>query len=245
MRMDSPFQDLAHRLRISYGSIYNLFHNTLSILHKRTKRLIFWPSKETNVNTMPAIFFEQYGESVRVIIDCFEIPITQTLNRKGRNQMYSNYKNSTTAKFLIGVSPCGMIIFLSEGYGGRCSDKFITEDSGFLSHLKQGDLILCDKGFQISECVQTQGATLLRPAFKDGQVSQFSALDIESSRRVSNLRIHVERVIGVIKNKYRILTHRVPTKFLLLDNDNDCALNKIVRLSACMINLCPSIVHDE
>ena len=39
---------------------------------------------------------------------------------------YSNYKSRLTAKYLIGVAPNGAITFVSEGYPGNTSDKFVT-----------------------------------------------------------------------------------------------------------------------
>ncbi|CAG0889762.1 unnamed protein product [Darwinula stevensoni] len=43
---------------------------------------------------------------------------------------YSHYKGTHTVKYMVGVSPGGMITFLSQGYGGRASDKAIFEQSG-------------------------------------------------------------------------------------------------------------------
>ena len=51
-------------------------------------------------------------------------------------------------KFLIGRSPQGVVSFLSEAWGGRASDKFITEHSGFISNL-----FLADRGFDIDDSV--------------------------------------------------------------------------------------------
>ena len=61
--------------------------------------------------------------------------------------MYSHYKSAHTCKYLIGVAPTGLVIFLSDGYGGRSSDPFITNDSGILEKLEAGDVVLADKGF--------------------------------------------------------------------------------------------------
>ena len=47
-------------------------------------------------------------------------------------------------------------------------------------------------------------ASLKIPAFTKG-VSQLSRLDVEKTRKLANLRIHVERVIGAIRQRYLIL----------------------------------------
>lgn len=40
--------------------------------------------------------------------------------------------------------PQGTISYLSIGYGGRTSDKFITENCGYLDKLQPGDVVLAD-----------------------------------------------------------------------------------------------------
>lgn len=47
--------------------------------------------------------------------------------------------------------------------GGRTSDKFLTENSGFLNLILPGDIILADRGFLIEDSVKTLGAELKIP----------------------------------------------------------------------------------
>ena len=39
-------------------------------------------------------------------------------------------------KYLIGITPQGTVSFITNGWGGRISDKYITEHSGFLNKLR-------------------------------------------------------------------------------------------------------------
>ena len=74
---------------------------------------------------MPQIFKDLYPK-VRCIIDCSEIFTERPYAYQARAQTYSNYKKHNTVKFLVGITPCGAISFLSKCWGGRATDKFIT-----------------------------------------------------------------------------------------------------------------------
>uniref|UniRef100_A0A667WJ66 THAP-type domain-containing protein n=1 Tax=Myripristis murdjan TaxID=586833 RepID=A0A667WJ66_9TELE len=76
-------------------------------------------------------------------------------------------------------------------------DKRITENCGFLDKLLPGDLVLADQGFDIRESVGMMYAEVKTPAFTKGR-RQLDAKDVEETRSLAHLRIHVERVIGVV-----------------------------------------------
>ena len=61
----------------------------------------------------------------------------------------------------MAISPTKVIIIVSKCWGGCTSVKLITSKSGFLDHLIYGDLILADRGFDITEDLALQGSTLL------------------------------------------------------------------------------------
>ena len=84
-----------------------------------------------------------------------------------------------------------LLVFLSHGWGGRASDKEITLKSRFLDYLQHGDCILADRGFAIAEELGSCGATLKIPHFTKGK-TQMSGKEVDASRKISNVSIHVE-----------------------------------------------------
>ena len=128
------------------------------------------------------------------IIDCSEIFIARPKNLTARAQIWSNYKHNNTWKYLIGITPAGAISFLSLGWGGRVLDKQITKEWGFFNKVAMGDCILADWGFNIKEELRALGATIKIPSFTKGK-KQLSGGEVDTSRQLSNVQIHVERVI--------------------------------------------------
>ena len=92
---------------------------------------------------------------------------------EARQLTWSNYKHNNSLKVFIGISPTGAIIFVSTAYGGRVSDKVITQRSGFLDLLEYGDHVLADRGFLVEDDIAAHSASLVLPSFTKGK-SQLS-----------------------------------------------------------------------
>lgn len=58
-----------------------------------------------------------------------------------------------------------VISFVSRDWGGRTSDKQITENSWFINKLSPEDVVLADRGFTVRESVGLANALLKIPAF--------------------------------------------------------------------------------
>lgn len=97
---------------------------------------------------MLSVFKPVYSKCVN-IIDCFEVHvfIQRTGQLTARAQAWSNYKHNTTITFLASITPTEVISFVSRAFGGRTSDKVITQRSVFLDKLEHGDHVLADRGF--------------------------------------------------------------------------------------------------
>ena len=216
LRLGLLHEDLGHRFSVSKSVVSKIFKNMLPRITQAVKNLIIWPDRQLIRKNLPRCFQKHYRDVI-CIIDCTEIFIERPKDLTARAQVYSNYKNHSTIKYLIGISPSGAVMFLSCGWGGRVSDKEITLKSEFLSYIEHGDVILADRGFLIEEDLNKAGAHLKMPHFTKGK-NQLHAGEVDTSRKLSNVRIHVERVIGSLK-RFRIIQHTVPlTLVKSLDN---------------------------
>jgi len=110
----------------------------------RLNFVIEWSEHEELQATMPMVFQRNFGKKVAVIIECFEIFIERPSSVIVTAMTWSNDKHHNTVKFLIGVTPQGVISFISEAWGGRVNDKYLTENSGLLRRLLSGDCLLAD-----------------------------------------------------------------------------------------------------
>jgi hypothetical protein len=75
---------------------------------------------------------------------------------------------------------------------------FLIENCSFQDNLIPGNLVLADRGFTVHESVQFRQAKLSIPAFTKGK-DQLHPADVEQTRKVATVRIHVERIIDLLR----------------------------------------------
>ena len=136
--------------------------------------------------------------NTRIIIDCTEIFIQRPTSLASQCLTFSSYKHRNTFKVLVGISPGGVITFVSNPWGGRVSDRAITEQCGLLDLLDAGDRVIADRGFDIQDLLAEKMVALNIPPFL-GDKLQLSARQVEETRRIAAIRIHVETATGRIK----------------------------------------------
>ena len=208
LRHDFPESDLAARFDISQPTVSRIFSAWIRCMYHAFREIDIWPSRSLVDAFMPDSFRQKYP-STRVIIDATEFHIEKPANPDVQASTWSNYKNTNTLKLLVGVTPNGVISFLSNLWGGRISDKELTKRSKLLEKLEHGDSIMADRGFDIGS-IMPEGTNVNIPPFLGGR-PQFEADELVTTRRIASLRIHVERAMERIKN-FRI-THFIPANF--------------------------------
>lgn len=174
-------------------------------MDKELQNLCIFPSKDVIAHTLP-ISFRRFT-NIRCIIDCTEVFIERAASLSMQGQTFSNYKHHNTVKFLVAITPNGCICFVSKAWGGRTSDRLLTERCGFLDHIEPGDVVMADKGFTISDLLAKKKAYLNIPPFLRNK--QFSNAEIEEIKAIASVRIYVERAIGRV-TLFHILDTNVP-----------------------------------
>lgn len=174
-------------------------------MEKELSSLCIFPTRQITAQTLPLSF--QRFTDIRCIIDCTEIFIERASTLSVQGQTFSNYKHHNTVKFLVAITPTGAICFVSKAWGGRTSDRVITENSGFLDYIEEGDLVMADKGFTIGDLLAKRKAFLNIPPFL--RKKQFTVDEIEETKSIATVRIHVERAIGRVK-QFHLLDANVP-----------------------------------
>ena len=115
--------------------------------------------------------------------------------------------------------------------------QMLTDSCGILNKLLPWDLVLADRGFTIVEGMMLQQAQLAIPPFTKGK-DQLYLVDIEKTRGIANVRIHVERVLGLPCRKCPILSGILPIDFLM-SHPNDPkeeatpVIDRIINVSIC------------
>ena len=192
------------------------------------------PCTKINIKGRAAPCYSLWPDLV-IVIDCTEIFIECPGKLQANKEVFSNYKQHDTAKYLIGISPNMCIIYVSEGWGGRASDKTITLASeDFMGWLEAGDTVMSDKGFLVGQDLGKKKVKLVMPPFKGSDRSQFTNTEIEYSENVSKARVHVERLIQRLKT-YKILQGVVKNSMLDLLDDVVLVCGYLVNLQSTTI----------
>ena len=210
-------QDIADRFGVSCSTVSRVFATWINFLYLKFKEIPLWPPREVIQSTMPKVHvFRDKYPMTRVIIDATEIFVEKPSLPDIQQMTFSSYKNDNTFKALVGISPSGAVIFVSDLYPGGISDRELTCRSGILSLLQKGDYVMADRGFDIQDVLTPLGVKLNMPPFLRGK-QQLNSSEMIETRRIASLRIHVERAMERIKN-YHIFDKTLPSSLTDIAN---------------------------
>lgn len=120
------------------------------------------------------------------------------------------------------------------------SDRYITANSGFLDLITAGDEVMADRGFIIRDYLLERRAKLVIPPFthkcKWGKGKRLNSGEIQRTRQIAKLRIHVERAIQRLKS-YKLLSGILPINLKPI-------ANQILVVAAFLCNLSKPLVKN-
>ena len=227
IRIASFQQDLAFRFGISEALVSRIFTTWIKLIKVELSWLIVWPERRIIRRNLPEVFRKYYPRCC-VVIDCTEFFVAIPSSLEAAALLWSNYKHHSTIKVLIGITPNGLISFVSDCYGGRATDKHIVENSSFLQFVQPNDQIMADRGFKIAEMLAFYQCSLAIPPSKCGEL-QMSKEQVKNTSQIANARIYVEQAMKRLKD-YRILSNEIPLTLISLADD-------IVKVCAALSNL--------
>ena len=199
------------------------------------------PDPQQVKSALPYIFRERYPTTY-LIIDGSEVFLETSSDLQLQSNSWSNYKHHNTAKFLIGCTPNGAVSFISSLYVGSISDVELTKKSGLLQVLegKHNISVMADRGFTIRDHLQAIGVELKIPPFMEGR-KQLPANEVLSGRKFASVRVHVERVIGRVKN-FSILKDTLPITLSRIADQIVCVCCWLVNFQPVLI---PPILEES
>ena len=178
------------------------------------------------------------GVTVRIIFDCAETTLQTFNNKEKQRASYSSYKSKNTLKWGIGITPGGLINFITDTYAGSITDEELVKICGLCGMLDKNDGVLADKGFSgLHLHLLSHELSLILPPKKLAGL-RFSTTENASTARIASLRVHVERAISNMRN-FRFVSNEVPITLMHIFKDALYAVAFLVTLV-----YMPSTAHD-
>ena len=161
-------RDIGYRFGISQSTVSRILTMWIYFIYLLLQSIPLWPSRAMINVDMPDCFKTMYP-STRVILDATEIRVEKPSLPQLQQVTFTNYKNTNTYKALVGISPSGVITFISKLYAGSISDNELTRNSGILDLLEPGDSVMADRGFDIQDDIALLGVRLNIPPSLKGK----------------------------------------------------------------------------
>ena len=182
--------------------------------------------------------FKNTYPNTRCILDCDELVCQSLSLLKAQSSLDLFYKHHVTYKGLVGISPSGAIIFISQLYDSSISDKEIVARSGILDprFWEEGDSCMVDRGFTIAGDLKALNVELNIPAFLSGR-DQLMKAEAKESQSITSVCIHVEHAIQKIKT-FELIRNNILLAF-------HGSINQLWTATCLLCNFLPPLIQKE
>lgn len=216
---------LAHLFLVSPAAVSRVFRETVSLLYSLLQHAITWPDRGTLSRSTPQQFVESFGNRGTLILDCFELLI----EGPHRGQKSVTSKREHSLKYLTVLAPGGEVCFLSQGWGGRVSDRVISRHCGFVQRLEPGDVVVSPGELNNLLCAEVKLS-----AFTNGTLELGDSVVVESAP----LYHLIKTVTGRVYEKYKILSGSLPLSLVKqCEREKVTLLDKILTVCCVFTNL--------
>ncbi len=133
------------------GLLFGVFSKVVGCVFSTWLAFMYYQFKELNLvvssDVVKEHMLEDFGQKfprMRTIFDASEIKIQKPSNASDQWSTWSSYKNLNTLKIMVGVSPRGLLTYVSPAFGSSASDCQIIESSELLDgHFIPGSCPWC------------------------------------------------------------------------------------------------------
>ncbi|XP_018403017.1 PREDICTED: uncharacterized protein LOC108779943 [Cyphomyrmex costatus] len=167
---------------------------------------------------MAKILFE-VSDKLFVICDGTYARHQKSANNEFQRKSFSGQKKVPLCKPFTICTTDGFIVDMLGPYPANLNDaeilKMLLKDpEGLCKLLEEGDYAVLDRGFRdVKNDLEDKNIKVLMPALK-GKRKQLTTKESNESRFVTKLRWVVEAVHGILKQKYKLLDHKLDNKIL-------------------------------
>jgi hypothetical protein len=173
IRLNESFTILGYEFEISSREASRIFIRYAAFIADHMHEIIFWPKHDSLKRALPISFRKNYSK-IQSIIDCFEVEIQKPSDPVNQALTWSEYEGCNTLKYMVSVTPGGLISFVSTGYGEGTTDEVVASQSKYLDLLPTGCYVMADRGFKrIEPFLASKQCFLVRPSsVKTGTISR-------------------------------------------------------------------------
>lgn len=188
IRHNIDFKMMEFTFELSRKFLSEIFKEVIDKLYFVFKQIDIWGLSHND------------SKCYRTILNCTEMFIIKANDPSTHQLTFSTYTDHPTFKLLVGCDEIRAVNFISDAFVLSISDREIMVKSGFLDIVEKGDAVLADKGFDVSDLLDSKGVVINIPPFLKGK-EQLSLFDVMKTRIIANRRILIENINCRAKKK--------------------------------------------
>uniref|UniRef100_A0A0K2UX11 Putative LOC100636811 [Amphimedon queenslandica] n=1 Tax=Lepeophtheirus salmonis TaxID=72036 RepID=A0A0K2UX11_LEPSM len=179
------------------GIMFQIHRTSVEKVFKTWVNFMFYQIKDKDL-FLPYDFKKKFPNT-KMTLDTVEIKIKKPSKVEAQKSTWNSKKKCYTIKTMVGISPNGVVSFISSAYDGCCSDRQIIERSGLLKLKSSGDAVIAHSGVMVKDLIGNQDVKVNNTPTPMSGVDQ-----LPEPTGIASKGIYVEKVVALSKT-YKIL----------------------------------------